>query len=104
MGGRKSKSGGHKGKSRGWKNRITLLLVIYFAGFASAIYCLAPVPEARAAESGKKNFSFSVLKSDKFAQSFNQGMHKCLKLAKDTFTRANSYLKSKSDDKDQNDN
>ena len=84
---------------RGWRSRLILLLVIYFAGFASAIYCLAPVPENQADESCEKSFAYSVLKSDEFAQSFNSGMHKCVDFAKMAAWRVSKFIKQKLDDR-----
>jgi len=78
-----------------WRRKIILLLIVYFAGFATAIYCLAPVPENRAHQTVKKGFAFSALKSDEFAQSFNQGMHKCLDFAKDAALQAEKFAKQK---------
>ena len=60
---------------RGWRGKIIFLLIVYFAGFATTIYCLVPVPENQPAE---KSFVYSAFKSDEFAQSFNAGMHKCV--------------------------
>ena len=77
----------------GWRSKLIFLLVVYFAGFASAIYCLAPVPENQAFQPGEKSFAYSVLKSDEFAQSFNAGMHKCIDFLKDAAQRAGTYLK-----------
>ena len=76
----------------GWRTKFIFLLVVYFAGFATAIYCLAPVPEY---QRGEKGFAFSALKSDEFAQSFNVGMHKCFDFAKDAACRAGVYIKQK---------
>ncbi|MHC4624194.1 MAG: hypothetical protein ACYS4W_09865 [Planctomycetota bacterium] len=77
----------------GWRSKIIFLLVIYFAGFATAIYCLAPVPENRGNHDDAKTFVCSVFKSDEFAKSFNSGMHKCLDLAKDAAQRAGEFVK-----------
>ncbi len=90
--------------NRGLRTKVVFVLVIYFAGFASAIYCLAPVPEKVAAQTGEKSFGYSVLKSDEFAQSFNIGMHKCLdfskKAAQIIFSKkAAQIIKQKLDDR-----
>ena len=80
----------------GFRTKVVFVLIIYFAGFASAIYCLAPV-SANAAEQSvevKKDFGYSVLKSDEFAKSFNVGMHKCLDFSK----KAAEIIKQKFDD------
>lgn len=81
----------------GWRSKLIFLLVVYFAGFATAIYCLAPVPENQACQPAKKGFAYSVLKSDECAQSFNAGMHKCIDFVKDSAQCAGNFLKQKLD-------
>ena len=76
---------------RGWKAKLVFLLIVYFAGFATAIYCLEPVPEAQPGEESPH----STVKSEQFAQAFNVGMHKCLDFAKDATLRASSFIKQK---------
>lgn len=80
----------------GFKTKIVFVLIIYFAGFASAIYCLAPVPADTTEQSVevKKDFGYSVLKSDEFANSFNVGMRKCLDFSK----KAAGVIRQKYDD------
>jgi hypothetical protein len=87
----------------GWRTKLIFLLIVYFAGFATAIYCLAPVPENQADGACEKSFVNSAFKSDEFAQSFNTGMHKCVDFAKDAAWRTGGYLKQKLDDRHQND-
>ena len=87
----------------GWRTKLIFLLIVYFAGFATAIYCLSPVPENQADGACEKSFVNSAFKSDEFAQSFNTGMHKCVDFAKDAAWRAGGYLKQKLDDRQQND-
>ena len=81
---------------RGWKTKLVFLLIVYFAGFATAIYCLAPAPEA---QPGEESFTLSAVKSNQFAQSFNVGMHKCLDFAKDATLRVSSFIKQKLDER-----
>lgn len=83
----------------GWRSKIIFLLVVYFAGFATAIYCLAPVPENQTNQSGKKGFVHSVFKSDRFAQSFNTGLHKCVDFGKDAACRTGKFVKQKLDER-----
>jgi len=87
----------------GWRTKLIFLLIVYFAGFATAIYCLAPVPENQASQLGEKSFANSALKSDEFARSFNAGMHKCIDFGKDTAQRVSTFLKQKLDDRHQAD-
>lgn len=82
-----------------WRGKIVFLLIIYFAGFATAIYTLAPVPENQASQFRENSFKYSAVKSDEFAQSFNTGMHKCLDFSKDFAWRMGKFLKQKFDDR-----
>ena len=84
---------------RGWRLKFIFLLIVYFAGFATAIYTLAPVPESQALQSCEKSFAHSALKSDEFAQSFNVRLHKCLDFSKDTARRLGAFLSQKWDDR-----
>jgi len=85
---------------QGWRRRLIFLLIIYFAGFATAIYCLAPVPENQAGQPREKSFVNSALKSDEFAQSFNAGMHKCMDFARDAARHMGRFVKQKLDDRE----
>lgn len=86
-----------------WRTKLIFLLIVYFAGFATAIYCLAPVPENQSSQVGEKSFVNSALKSNEFAQSFNAGMHKCLDFGKTAAQRVGTFLKQKLDDRHQAD-
>ena len=66
----------------GWRNKLIFLLVIYFAGFATAVYCLAPVPQNTANRASERSFAHSALKSDEFAIAFNKEMHKLIDFGK----------------------
>ncbi|MDD5326931.1 MAG: hypothetical protein PHY02_03840 [Phycisphaerae bacterium] len=82
----------------GWKGKLIFWLVVYFAGFATAIYCLAPAPDGHSHQHTEKGFAHSALKSDEFANSFNVKMHQCLDYSKDAARRMGDYLKEKLDD------
>jgi hypothetical protein len=84
---------------RTWRGKLVFLLIIYFAGFATAIYTLAPVPENQTRQTRKKTFAYSALKSDEFAKSFNTGMRKCLDFSKDVAYSAGRFIKQKYDDR-----
>lgn len=86
-----------------WRSKLIFLLIVYFAGFATAIYCLAPVPDEQLCKPSEKSFAYSALKSDEFAQSFNVGMHKCLDFGKDAARRVSAFLKQKLDERRQAD-
>jgi hypothetical protein len=80
---------------RSWRNKLIFLLVVYFAGFATAIYCLAPVTDKQSGHHYDKGFPHSAVKSDEFAKSFNVKMREYLDYGKDAAHRAGAYLKQK---------
>jgi len=84
----------------GWRSKLVLLLVVYFAGFATAIYCLAPTPIDQGQLSAGNNLVHSAFKSDEFAKSFNTGMHKAIDFAKQAVLKAGVYIKEKYDQSD----
>lgn len=82
------------------RRRLVLLLVVYFAGFATAIYCLAPVvdqtaqlQEQEVTETENPGFVYSAFKSDRFAKSFNVGLHKSLDVAEDGLDWVTGFVK-----------
>jgi len=83
----------------GWKTKFVFLLIVYFAGFATGIYCLAPVPEDQADSTAERSFTHSVFKSDEFALSFNSGLHKAVDFSKDALSKAGEFIKEKLDER-----
>ena len=80
---------------RGWRTKFVFMLIVYFAGFATAIYILGPAPENQAADNSTKDFLDSTVKSGDFAASFNSGMHKCVEMGKEAACRVAQFLKEK---------
>jgi hypothetical protein len=91
----------NKNKSliRGWRNKLIFLLVVYFFGFATAIYCLAPVPQNRGHRIDESSLAHSTLKSDEFAIAFNEGLHKVINFSKSAALRTADLIKKEYDQK-----
>ena len=84
---------------RGWRIKFIFLLIVYFAGFATAIYTLAPVPESKATSViARASGDTSGLTSEEFVESFNTGMRKCIDFGKDAALRVARYIKEKADE------
>jgi len=83
---------------RGWKAKFVFLLIVYFAGFATAIYCLVPAPENQMNEKFQESSGYSSAKAG-FVQSFNVAMHKCLNVAKDISVEMSKLIKQKLDER-----
>ncbi len=79
----------------GWRSKFIWFLIVYFLGFATAIYFLAPVSEDYAASCERNSFVDSVLKSNDFAISLNTGMHKCVDFVKEAAKDLNNFIKQK---------
>ena len=86
---------------RGWKIKLIFLLIVYFAGFATAIYYFVPVSDEQTSETCERNSVFSDVKSDEFAKSFNSGLHKCIDFGKDAVCRVCRVVKQKLDERQQ---
>ena len=84
---------------RGWRSKLLRFLVVYFVGFASAIYALVPgsgdLAEAQGRTDSRKGFATSILKSDDFAWSFRSGMDKWLDFGRDASSKVADALKQK---------
>jgi hypothetical protein len=80
---------------KGWRSKFIFLLIVYFAGFATAIYMLAPAPEGSSGKSFGNISSSSTFDSQEFAKSFNAGMHKCLAFGKVAALHTAEFIKEK---------
>ena len=83
---------------RGWRIKFIFLLIVYFAGFATAVYTLAPAPDDEARTSQKSNRTNSAqikFDSNEFVKSLNSGMHKCVDFSKKVACRTAEFIKEK---------
>lgn len=74
-----------KGKSllKRLRNKLVFLLLVYFAGFATAVYYLVPLPQNEIDRSYARRFaSDSGVRSDEFVISFSKGLRQCIELGK----------------------
>jgi len=72
---------------------------MYFAGFATAIYTLAPVADARvhsqASAAKIHNHSDPGSSSEQFASAFNSHMRKYLSVAEEQAEKLGEFIKAK---------
>ena len=80
---------------KGLRSKFIFTLLVYFAGFATAVYTLAPAPKGEAGEHSFENVSQADFDSEQFIESFNSGMHKCLEFGKEAAVRTGKLLKDK---------
>ena len=87
---------------RGWRIKFIFLLIVYFAGFATAIYTLAPTPSQTSKKDTRSSTSIKeqVTKVDasEFAKSFKEGMHKCIDFGKEAAWCTAKFIKQKVDE------
>lgn len=76
----------------GWRMKFVFLLIVYFAGFATAIYCLAPAPEGQSEQAGTQGLIARTLKSPEFTRSVNSGMHKAIHFSKEAIEKATEMI------------
>jgi hypothetical protein len=78
-----------------WRVKLIFLLIVYFAGFATAIYTLAPAGENHADISVEKGFLHSAFKSDEFAKSFNTGLHRAVDYGRAAAVQVSEFVRQK---------
>ena len=81
-----------------WRSKFVFTLVVYFAGFATAIYALAPgqkVVKQAGMVTGRSNFAASILKSDEFATKFNIRMQECIGAGKKAAVALGEVIREK---------
>ena len=81
-----------------WRNKLFFTLVVYFTGFATAIYVLVPV-DAQAAEVREKTlgtvYSERKFNSQELAQKTSNGLHKFISFAEDKASEVKRRIKAK---------
>ncbi len=78
----------------GWKGKLVFVLIVYFAGFATAVYCLGPAPESKSG-GGRSDAAGKTFQSQEIAKSLNSGMHKAVDLGKEAAVHAAQLIREK---------
>ena len=73
--------------------------MVYFAGFATAVYNLSPAPDNYTEQHATKEIVKTELNSQQFMLSLNSGLHKCVGFAKDATVQAGKFIKQKIEDR-----
>ena len=79
--------------------KLIFLVLIYCAGFATAIYMTAPAT-AEAGDSYQGQLNSAAAISPEMAQKINIGMRKCVDVSKDVAVSAGEYIKNKLKERD----
>jgi hypothetical protein len=87
---------------RGFRSKLIYTLIVFFVGFATAIYTLAPAPEdSEAYADAESKWSISDIKTEAFAQACNVSIHKCVNFFKDMSAQAGDFIKEKLKEEDE---
>ncbi|HUV64485.1 MAG TPA: hypothetical protein VMW24_11350 [Sedimentisphaerales bacterium] len=84
----------------GWRSKLIFLLIVYFGGFATAIYMLAPAPKnAKPLALGSllpsRTGQAERITSEEFVESFNTGMHKAFAFGKVAALHTAKFIREK---------
>ena len=83
--------------------KILFLTIIYFAGFATAVYCLTPVHANPALHAGESSFAksdaLSGVKTEEFKQNFYVAISRLGVVARDTACGAYEFIRQKLDER-----
>jgi hypothetical protein len=79
----------------GWKGKLVFVLMMYFAGFATAVYCLGPTPDSKSGGPQRSGATQKAFDSTEFAKSLNSGMHKAIDLGKEAALQAAKVIREK---------
>ncbi len=66
----------------GWRMKFVFVLIVYCAGFITAVYCLAPTPKQGDGQTLQLAQLPGAFNSQELAASVNSGIHKCVDLGK----------------------
>lgn len=79
---------------RNWRGKLIMALIIYFAGFATAIYFLAPVTETDGKAGQVTKSSERNSETHQFAIAFNGKMKQALSFAEEKAVEIGQAIKT----------
>ena len=79
----------------GWRTKFVFFLMVYFAGFATAIYFLAPVSDNYKTNSLQSSKLYSMINSGEMASAMHTGMHKAAILSKEIADKTSALIQQK---------
>ncbi|NQV34247.1 MAG: hypothetical protein HQ515_16250 [Phycisphaeraceae bacterium] len=83
----------------GWRARFVFLLMVYVAGFATAIYVMTPTQEGQGFSFQGKGRLREAIQPRQFAQSVNTGLSKCADMSKTIAEHASVIIKEQLDER-----
>lgn len=91
---------------RGWRSRVLVYLIVYFGGFATAIYYLAPASDRADGGISRSGFNFgqkaAEVKSSEVGKVAGAGMKKFVGFAEEKAKQLGEVIKQKLAEQKQN--
>ncbi len=85
----------------GFKAKFIILLIVYFAGFATAVYLFTPVSQQNKSLQTDSDHSFTT---NWFVKTLNTGLHGAVDITKTVTYNASTYIRQRNNDANQNQN
>ena len=86
----------------GFRAKFIILLIVYFAGFATAVYLFTPVSQQNnKSVQTDPDHSFTT---NWFVQTLNTGLHGAVDVTKTVTYNASTYIRQRNNDANQNQN
>lgn len=79
----------------GWRAKFVFILMVYAAGFATAVYFLAPAPDGTSLSTTRDQSQEVIFDQHAFTDSVNAGLHKSIDLTKEVAHQATTMIKQK---------
>ncbi len=79
-----------------WRSKLLFMLIVYFAGFATAVYFLAPVDEGMtASDNSGESYMHRQFDTEHFAQETSKRLHEFFSFAGDKASEVSGLVKEK---------
>lgn len=82
----------------GWKSKLMLLLIVYFAGIATAVYFIVPVEDNGL--DYEEDTSYSSVRSKEIAQKVSVKLHEFVDVARKAGGEAGNYIREKFEERE----
>ena len=80
---------------RGWRSKMLFILIVYFAGFATAIYTLAPSGANASTGYVSAEGDGPSVNADEIVTKVKTGMTKFISIAEEKISQAGTVIKEK---------
>ena len=79
-----------------WRSKLLFMLIVYFAGFATAVYFIAPVDEEmKASVNSDESYRQGQFDTEQFAQATSARLHEFFSFAGDKASEVSELIKQR---------